>query len=206
MDVVPAVLTGQFVRLEPMTEAHVPALAEIGVGQPFWDFMLYGSMGSEQDMRGWVADILARATRGTDVPFVAFHLASGRIAGATRYLNIVPQDRGLEIGGTWYGPEFQRTAVNTECKYLLLHHAFETLGCIRVQFKTDQRNVRSQQAIERLGASKEGILRNHMILPDGKFRDSVYYSILDREWPDVRARLEGMLGRSAAGSKPRSAR
>jgi hypothetical protein len=118
-------------------------------------------------MRNWVLDILVTRRKGTDLPFVAIHLASGRVAGATRYLNIMPKDRGLEIGGTWYGPEFQRTPVNTECKYLLLRHAFETLGCIRVQLKTDLRNERSQKAIERIGAVKEGVLRNHMILPDG---------------------------------------
>lgn len=193
MDLNPVILTGSHVRLEPMTEAYVPGLAEIGIGQDFWDFMLYGRMDSLEDMRGWVTEILARSANGTDLPFVAIHLASGRVAGATRYLNIMPKDRGLEIGGTWYGVEFQRTAVNTECKYLLLKHAFDTLGCIRVQFKTDLRNIRSQKAIERLGAVKEGILRNHMILPDGRFRDSVYYSILDSEWPEVKSRLENYL-------------
>jgi RimJ/RimL family protein N-acetyltransferase len=195
MEVKPVVLTGKFVRLEAMTEAHVPALAEIGVGQPFWDFMVYGKMETEEDMRGWVTNILARAKTGTDLPFVAIHLASGRVTGATRYLNITPKDRGLEIGGTWYGVEFQRTVVNTECKYLLLKHAFETLGCIRVQLKTDLRNERSQRAIERIGAVKEGVLRNHMILPSGHYRHSVYYSILDTEWEGVKKRLEEMLVR-----------
>ena len=195
MEVKPVVLTGKGVRLEPMTEAHTAALAEIGVGQPFWHFMLYGDMNSTDDMRKWVQDILSRAEKGTDLPFVAIHLASGRVAGATRYLNVMPKDRGLEIGGTWYGPEFQRTPVNTECKYLLLHHAFETLGCIRVQLKTDSRNERSQKAIERIGAVKEGVLRNHMILPDGYYRHSVFYSILDTEWPEVKRRLEKMLER-----------
>lgn len=195
MEVNPVVLTGKHVRLEPMTETHVPALAEIGVGQPFWDFMLYGNITTVDDMRNWVWDILAREKKGTDLPFVAIHLASGRVAGATRYLNIEPQHRGLEIGGTWYGPEFQRTVVNTECKYLLLGHAFETLNCIRVQLKTDLRNERSQKAIERIGAVKEGVLRNHMILPDGRFRHSVFYSILDTEWHDVKKRLEAMMER-----------
>ncbi|GAB4458952.1 MAG: GNAT family protein [Anaerolineales bacterium] len=190
----PVTLTGKYVRLEPMTEAHIPALAEIGVGQSFWDFMLYGRMDTEADMANWVRDILSRAAKGTDLPFVAVHLASGRAAGATRYLNITPEHRGLEIGGTWYGLEFQRTAVNTECKYLLLKHAFETLGCIRVQLKTDLRNERSQKAIERIGAVKEGVLRNHMILPDGRIRHSVFYSILDSEWAGVKERLERMLG------------
>ena len=195
MEVKPVVLQGKYVRLEPMTEAHVPALAQIGVGQNFWDFMVYGNMNTVEDMRNWVMDILSRAEKGTDLPFVAIHLASSRVAGATRYLNIMPKDRGLEIGGTWYGAEFQRTVVNTECKYLLLSHAFETLGCIRVQLKTDSRNERSQKAIERIGAVKEGVLRNHMILPDGRIRHSVYYSILDTEWPEVKKRLEEMMVR-----------
>lgn len=193
--VTPITLRGRYVRLEPMSEAHIPGLAEIGVGQKFWDFMVYGSVTNIDNMRNWVLDILSRAKKGTDVPFVAVHLASGRVAGATRYMNIMPKDRGLEIGGTWYGLDFQRTPVNTECKYLLLHHAFETLGCIRVQLKTDLRNERSQKAIERIGAVKEGVLRNHMILPDGYHRHSVFYSILDTEWPAVKKRLEGMMER-----------
>lgn len=195
LEVKPVILTGNHVRLEPMTEAHIPGLTEIGAGQTFWDFMLYGNIQTEDDMCGWVHDILARAEKGTDLPFVAIHLASGRVGGATRYLNIMPKDRGLEIGGTWYGTEFQRTPVNTECKYLLLQHAFETLGCIRVQLKTDLRNERSQKAIERIGAKKEGILRNHMILPDGRYRHSVFYSILDTEWPEVKQKLEEMMAR-----------
>jgi len=194
-EIKPVVLTGKHVRLEPMTLEHVEPLAEIGVGRDFWDYMVYGKMESTEDMRGWVLDLLARTERGTDLPFVAIHLASGRVAGATRYLNIMPNDRGLEVGGTWYGVEFQRTSVNTECKYLLFRHAFETLGAIRVQLKTDSRNERSQKAIERIGAVKEGVLRNHMILPDGYFRHSVFYSILDSEWRGVKMRLETMMAK-----------
>ena len=193
MEVKPVVLTGNYVRLEPLTEEHVPGLAAIGVGQTFWDFMVWGRINSFDEMHGWVKDMLARAEKGTDLPFVVIHLASGRVAGATRYLNIMPHDRGLEIGGTWYGVDFQRTPVNTECKFLLLRHAFETLGCIRVQLKTDLQNERSQKAIERIGAVKEGVLRNHMILPDGRIRHSVFYSILNSEWPSVKSRLEHML-------------
>ncbi|MEW6030028.1 MAG: GNAT family protein [Chloroflexota bacterium] len=203
LEVNPVVLLGKQVRLVPMEEAHVPALAEIGVGQPFWGFMLYGRMDREADMWNWVREILARAEKGTDLPFVVVHLASGRIAGATRYLNIVPRDRGLEIGGTWYGVEFQRTGVNTECKYLLLRYAFEILGAIRVQLKTDLRNERSQRAIERIGAVKEGILRNHMILPDGTVRNSVFYSIIDSEWLAVKARLEALMRKFEEG-EPRA--
>ena len=195
LKVKPVVLNGEYVRLVPMTEEHITALAEIGVGLDFWDFMVYGRMDTEQDMRDWVRDILSRSEKGTDLPFVAIHLESGRVAGATRYLNIMPNDRGLEVGGTWYGLDFQRTAVNTECKYLLLTHAFESLGCIRVQIKTDSLNLRSQKAIERIGAVKEGVLRNHMILPNERIRHSVFYSILDSEWLGVKKNLEEMLGR-----------
>jgi RimJ/RimL family protein N-acetyltransferase len=193
MDVKPIVLTGKHVRLEALTEAHVAGLAEIGIGHDFWKFMVYGDMNTEADMRGWVLDLLGRQKAGTDLPFVAIHLASGKIAGATRYLNIMPKDRGLEVGGTWYGLDFQRTPVNTECKYLLFRHAFEELKCIRLQLKTDSLNTRSQAAIERIGAKREGILRNHMILPDGRYRDSVFYSILDTEWADVKKKLEEMM-------------
>ncbi|HEY2980097.1 MAG TPA: GNAT family protein [Anaerolineales bacterium] len=195
MDIRPVILSGRYVRLEPLTLEHVPALAEIGVGQPFWNLLLYGDMKSVDDMRAWVGGILAAAARGTDLPFAVIHLESGRVAGATRYLNITPEHRGLEVGGTWYGPDFQRTPVNTECKLLLFQHAFETLGAIRLQLKTDLLNERSQRAIERIGAQKEGILRKHMILPDGRLRDSVFYSILDTEWPAVKQRLQEMLDR-----------
>jgi N-acetyltransferase len=187
----PVTLTGKHVRLEPMTEAHVPGLTAVGLEDSIWEHMLYGDVRTEADIRRWVRDILSRP----DLPFVAIHLDSGRIAGATRYLNVTPENRGLEIGGTWYGLEFQRTMVNTETKYLLLEYAFEGLECIRVQFKTDLRNERSQKAIERIGAVKEGVLRNHMILPDGRFRHSVFYSILDTEWPGIKKRLKEMLQR-----------
>jgi len=189
----PITLQGKHVRLEPLREAHVKGLTEIGAGQDFWNFMLYGNIATEDDMRNWIRDIMSRAEKGTDLPFAVIHLASGRVAGATRYLNVVAKDRGLEVGGTWYGTDFQRTAVNTECKYLLLTHAFETLACIRVQIKTDLINFRSQKAIERIGAKKEGVLRNHMILPDGRYRDSIFYSIIDTEWVEVKKRLENML-------------
>lgn len=186
-------LQGRHVRLEPLGEQHVSGLAEIGKGYDFWKYMLYGDMRTEADFHHFVSDLLSREQKGTDLPFAAVQLASGRVAGSTRYLNITPNDRGLEVGGTWYGLDFQRTAVNTECKYLLLTHAFEVLKCIRVQIKTDSLNVRSQTAIERIGAVKEGVLRNHMILPDGRIRDSVFYSILDTEWGGVKKKLEEML-------------
>jgi RimJ/RimL family protein N-acetyltransferase len=156
--------------------------------------MLYGAIRTEEQMQEWVREILSRQARGTDLPFAVVHLGSGRAIGSTRYLDIQPQHRGLEIGGTWYGVAYQRSAVNTECKYLLLRHAFEVLSCLRVQLKTDLRNERSQRAIERIGAVREGVLRNHMILPDGHVRSSVYYSLLNLEWPAVKAKLEEKLG------------
>ncbi len=195
MDVKPVTLTGRFVRLEPLSEEHVPGLAAVGMDDEIWKYMLYGPIRSEEDIRNWVRDMLERASHGTDLPFAVIDLASGCVAGATRYLEIRPEHGGLEIGGTWYGARFRRTHVNTESKYLLLEHAFEDLHCIRVQLKTDSRNERSQRAIERLGAVKEGVLRNHMILPDGYVRHSVYYSILDSEWPSVKVRLREMLAR-----------
>ena len=195
MIVDPVVLIGKHVRLEPLSEAHIPGLTVAGGDPSIWRYMLYGEVTSEEKMGDWVRDILSRKGAGTDQPFAVIQLASGKVAGATRYMEIRPAHRGLEIGGTWYGKEFQRTPVNTETKYLLLRHAFEVLGCIRVQLKTDLRNVRSQKAIERLGAVREGVLRNHMIVDGGLYRHSVYYSILDSEWPAVKARLEDMLAK-----------
>lgn len=191
----PIVLEGDVVRLESLNEGHVSGLAAIGIDEDIWRHMLYGQMKGEDDLLLWVRALLALAVQGTDIPFAVIHVASGRVAGATRYMEIRPAHRGIEIGGTWYGAEFRRTAVNTECKYLLLRYAFEVMGCIRVQFKTDVRNVRSQRAIERIGAIREGILRNHMILPDGKIRHSVYYSVLESEWPAVKLNLEQKLSR-----------
>lgn len=193
MDIHPITLTGRVVRLEPLSLEHVPDLARAGRDDDIWRYMPYAAMGDEAGMRAWVEDMLARQAAGNDLPFAVYHLAAGRAIGATRYMDIQRPHRGLEIGGTWYAPEFQRTATNTESKLLLLTHAFETLGCIRVQLKTDLRNERSQRAIERLGAVREGVLRHNMIMPDGHIRSSVYYSILAEEWPAVKARLQERL-------------
>jgi N-acetyltransferase len=193
MDIKPVILQGRVVRLEPLTEAHIPQLAIAGRDEAIWQFMRYGQITTEPGMRLWVSELLAAQAQGTDLPFAVIHLESGVAIGSTRYLEIRRLHRSLEIGGTWYALDFQRTAVNTECKYLLLRHAFENLGCIRVQLKTDLRNERSQRAIERIGAVKEGVLRNHMILLDGVIRHSVYYSIIDSEWPEVKSRLEEIM-------------
>ncbi len=188
----PVTLTGKYVRLEPMTEAHVAGPGCCWAGRQDLGVYVVWRYAHGSGYRRIGCEIFSR---GRIYLLRLSILASGRVAGATRYLNITPEHRGLEIGGTWYGLEFQRTAVNTECKYLLLQYAFETLGCIRVQFKTDLRNERSQRAIERIGAKREGVLRNHMILPDGSYRHSLYYSILDAEWPEVKKRLEEKLER-----------
>ena len=194
MDIQPVVLQGRWVRLEPLAEAHIPQLAAAGRDEAIWQYMRYGQITTEPGMRAWVMELLEAQALGTDLPFAVIHLESGVAIGSTRYLEIRRIYRSLEIGGTWYALAFQRTAVNTECKYLLLRHAFEDLGCLRVQFKTDLRNERSQRALERIGAIREGVLRNHMVLPDGFIRDSVFYSILDTEWPGVKARLEEKMG------------
>jgi RimJ/RimL family protein N-acetyltransferase len=193
MEVSPVTLTGHLVRLEPLSLEHLADLCQVGLDDDIWRYMIYGWVRTEADMRRWIETLLERQAMGSDLPFAVILLKSGRAVGATRYLDIRPRDRGVEIGGTWYGRQYQRTGVNTECKVLLLQHAFERLGCIRVQFKTDLRNVRSQKAIERMGAVKEGILRNHMILPDGTIRHSVYYSIVAEEWPVIKKRLKKML-------------
>jgi RimJ/RimL family protein N-acetyltransferase len=138
--------------------------------------------------------MLRRQSAGNDLPLATIDLITNKAIGATRFMDIQRVHRGVEIGGSWLGAAYRRTAANTEAKYLMLSHAFETWGCIRVQIKADLRNERSQRAIERLGAVKEGVIRKNMIMPDGYQRSSVYYSILDDEWPGVKARLEHMLG------------
>lgn len=195
LKVEPVTLEGRFVRLEPLGEVHVPDLARVGLDASIWRYMLYGEIQSIDDLHAWVQDMLRRQQSGEDLPFAVIDRASGRAIGSTRYLNIDPEHRSLEIGGTWYGKDYQGTQVNPECKYLLLKQAFEVLGCVRVQLKTDLNNQRSQRAIEKLGAVKEGVLRNHMILPDGRLRHSVLYSILPEEWPAIKARLEERLGK-----------
>ena len=197
MKIEPVTLTGRIVRLAPLVLDHLHDLAEAGKDENIWAYMRYGIVNNPEKMRVMIDSLLALQAKGSDLPFTVIHLPSGKAIGMTRYLNIEPSNRALEIGGTWYQPEFQHTGVNTECKYLLLRHAFEDLDCLRVQFKADQRNIRSQQAIERIGAIREGVLRNDVILPDGFVRSSVYFSILVEEWPQVKAHLENLLGRQA---------
>ena len=189
------VLTGKVMRLDPLSPENALDLADAGKDEDIWRYMRYGPINSPEKMKSFISYLLGLQKSGTDLPFAVIHLGSGRAIGMTRYMSIEPDNRSLEIGGTWYNREYQHTAVNTECKFLLLRHAFEELACIRVQFKADERNERSQRALERIGAVKEGVLRDHMILPDGTVRSSVFYSILAREWPVVKQGLLKLMSR-----------
>ncbi|MFL5800749.1 MAG: GNAT family N-acetyltransferase [Roseiflexaceae bacterium] len=193
MNVEPITLEGRWARLEPLAERHADDLAAVSDDAEIWRYMPASLMSGEQ-VREWIAETLALQDAGAVLPFAIVERESGRAIGGTRYLDIRPKDRGIEIGWTWLARRAWRTAINSECKYLLLRHAFEALGCIRVQLKTDRHNERSRRAIERIGGQFEGILRQHMILRDGTYRrDSAYYSILDAEWPAVKERLAGGL-------------
>jgi RimJ/RimL family protein N-acetyltransferase len=193
MNVQPVTLAGEVARLEPLQPAHADHLYAAGQEPRIWLYMPTDPIASVAAMSAWIADALAEQDAGRQIPFAIVDRAANRAIGSTRYLSIAPHDRGLEIGWTWLALATQRTAVNTECKYLLLRHAFEELGAIRVQLKTDSRNLISQRAIERLGAVREGVLRRHMIVQNDFQRDSVMFSILDAEWPAVKARLEARL-------------
>jgi RimJ/RimL family protein N-acetyltransferase len=196
LDIHPVTLEGHATRLEPLHTALAEALWPHANEPEIWRYMPYGEVNSVDKLRGVIEDLLSRQARGTDLCFAVFDIASNMPVGMTRYMTIEPAHRALEIGGTWYGKAFRRTVINTESKFLLLRHAFEVLGCIRVQIKTDVRNERSQRAIERIGAVREGVLRKNMIMPGGYQRSSVMYSIIDDEWPAVKARLERLLSHS----------
>ena len=190
--ITPVTLTGTHVRLEPLTLAHAPALCEVGLDPELWRLTVE-QVHSEGDMRDYVERALAAQAAGTALPFAVVHLVAARVVGTTRLANVAPEHDRLEIGWTWYGRQWQRTAVNTEGKYLQLRHAFETLDCVRVEFKTDVLNERSRAALRRIGATEEGVLRSHMRTRGGRRRDSVYFSILRDEWPNTKGRLEGLL-------------
>ncbi len=195
MKVVPVSLEGGHVRLEPLALKHAEDLFAVSQYPEIWELLIAAPIQSLDEMRTWIQKAEQQTVAGTQIWFATTRRADNHAVGVTSYLNISPQDRGLEIGGTWLTPEVWRTAINTECKYLLLRHAFESLGCIRVQLKTDERNVRSQHAIERLGAVKEGILRKYQVTHSGYQRNTVMYSIIDTEWLAVKRRLEGFLSR-----------
>ncbi len=195
MDVSPVTLEGRHARLEPLASKYAARLFAISQHPEIWEFLVAAPTKTLEEMNAWIAKANAQTAAGTNLWFVILRRSDEQPVGVTSYLNISRVDRTLEIGGTWLSPEVWRTAINTECKYLLLRHAFETLGCLRVQLKTDERNLRSQRAIERLGAVREGILRKYQKTHTGYQRNTVIYSIIDGEWPGVKQRLEELMAR-----------
>ncbi len=189
----PATLTGEWVRLEPLSlERHLDPLAAIALDPDLWRWTL-NVVETKEDLRRYLEEALREQAEGRSVPFATIHAASGRAAGCTRFGNIETRHRRVEIGWTWVGREFQRTRVNTEAKLLMLRHAFETWGCQRVELKTNVLNERSRNAMLRIGAKEEGVLRKHALSDRGVPRDTVYFSIIEDEWPSVKARLTAML-------------
>jgi len=189
MLVEPVTLEGQHVRLEPLSLGHHAQLCAVGLDEELWRWVVR-PVRKPEEMRAYIEEALQAQAAGTALPFATIEKASGRAIGSTRFGNIDRVNRHVEIGWTWLGLKWQRTAANTEAKYLMLRHAFEQWGCIRVEFKTDSLNAPSRQALLRIGAKEEGIFRNHMITSTGRLRHSVYYSIIDSEWPKLRTHLE----------------
>lgn len=192
MIVEPVTLVGQHVRLEPLAKAHLSGLAQVGLDEELWRW-IPTQVQTTEEMAAYIETALEEQERGVSLPFAILEKATCRVIGCTRYGNIDRLHHRVEIGWTWVAREWQRTAMNTEAKYLLLRHAFEMLGCIRVELKTDSLNEKSRAAILRIGAKQEGIFRNHMITQSGRIRHTVYFSIVDSEWPAVKARLESRL-------------
>lgn len=192
MNVEPVVLEGEFVRLEPMRVDHLPALCKAGLDESLWEWTA-NVVKDESDIERYVRAALADQMQGVSLPYVTIESESGTIVGSTRFGNLDVTHRRAEIGWTWINPRWQRTFVNTEAKLLMLTHAFETWKCIRVELKTDVLNKKSRKAIKRLGAKEEGVFRNHMITETGRFRDSVYFSIIESEWPMVKEKLRSRL-------------
>lgn len=184
----PVTLEGDVVRLEPLAASHADALAAIGLHPELWRLQPE-PLTTAEDMRRYVDRALAGQREGACLPFVIVQQRSGQIIGATRYMDIALPHKRLEIGATWLTPAVQRTGANTEAKFLLLQHAFETIGIMRVVFKTELSNTQSRQAILRIGGVEEGVFKKHLIAQSGRTRDMVYYAILDEEWPSVKARL-----------------
>jgi RimJ/RimL family protein N-acetyltransferase len=185
-------LEGRHVRLEPLSLAHHADLCAVGLDEDLWRW-IPTAVRTADDMRAYIELALRTQAEGSALPFATVEQESGKAIGSTRFGNIDRANRRLEIGWTWIGRQWQRTAVNTEAKYLMLRHGFETLGAMRVELKTDALNARSRRAIGRLGAVEEGTFRKHMTTESGRVRDTVYFSIIDTEWAGVKARLEGML-------------
>lgn len=185
----PTTLDGRWLRLEPLEPRHEAELAAIATDPEVWQY-LFTPLRTPEDVRLYLEQAFATAAGGSEIPFAQIERSTGRVIGATRIMDIRREHDAVEIGHTWLGRQWWRTMMNSESKYLLLRHLFDTLGCRRVALKTDRLNERSQRAIDRLGAVREGVLRKHMIVQGGRARDTVYYSIIDDEWPEIRARME----------------
>ena len=192
LEINPTTLEGTRVRLEPLTTAHVDALCAAGLHEELWRW-IPSPVRNRDEMKSYVETALQAQAAGTALPFVVVERATGEVVGSTRFANIDKINRHVEIGWTWVSPRRQRTYVNTEAKVLLMRHAFETLGCLRVELKTDALNEKSRNAILRIGAREEGVFRKHIIVWDGRIRDSVYFSVLDSEWPRVKENLTARL-------------
>jgi N-acetyltransferase len=193
----PVTLEGRLVRLEPMSPRHLDGLAQVALDPALWQWTL--ARPTDRDgLEAWMSAAMANAAAGSELPFVTVERASGRPIGSSRYLNIVPEHLRLEIGWSWVAREWQRTGANREAKLLMLSHAFETLGCNRVEFKTDSLNDASRAALLAIGATFEGIFRNHMVMPGGRLRHSAYYSVVEEEWPAVKSRLGPSVDRAVA--------
>ena len=192
MTLTPINLEGADVRLEPLSESHHERLCAVGLDPELWKWIPVQVLNPDQMMR-YISSALADQEKGSSQPFVTIERATGKVIGSTRYMNIEMAHKRLEIGSTWIAPPWQRTAMNTEAKYLMMRHAFETLDCNRVELKTDSLNTKSRNAILRIGAKQEGIFRSHMITWSGRLRDTVYFSVIAPEWPAVKAGLEAKL-------------
>lgn len=187
-------LTGRFVTLVPLAQAHLAGLQQAAADGELWK-LFFTVVPQPEHMQNWLDNALALQGADQALPFVVLENFSGNVIGTTRYCNLDLDNRRLEIGYTWYAKRVQRSAINTECKLLLLQHAFEKLKCIAVEFRTDWLNHPSQRAIERLGAKRDGVLRNHKIAPNGRIRDTVVYSILNTEWMGIEENLRFKLDR-----------
>ena len=192
MEVKPVTLDGVRVRMEPMTADHLDALVEAGSFDELWRLTAVNAA-KREEMKSYVDAALADASKGIALPFVTIDKPSGKVIGSSRFGNIDPPNLKTEIGWTWITPAFQRTHVNSEAKLLMMTHAFEAWKCVRVELKTDVLNEKSRNAMKRIGCVEEGVLRKHMLVQGGRYRDSVYYSVLDTEWPQVKARLISFL-------------
>jgi RimJ/RimL family protein N-acetyltransferase len=195
MDITPVLLEGNAVILEPLSLQHLDGLCAVGLDPWLWRITMT-HIGTRDEMKAYIETALAWHEAKTALPFAIIEKKSGTVVGSTRFANIDHANRRAEIGWTWIARPWQRSAINTEAKLLLLTHAFERMECIRVEFKTDSINEQSRNALLRIGAREEGILRNHMITPTGRVRHSVYYSIVADEWPAVKQKLSVMVQRT----------